>query len=116
MKDTLDAYPYLSAVITMRLHANILSFAHEIPFFALSYSTKTDAILHDINHEDMLACATFHADVFQKKFSAFREALPERKLALQEKNTIMKAYLHTQLTQLFDGLESAPSKSGGPDS
>ncbi len=108
MQETLEAYPYLAAAITMRLHANILSFVHELPFFALTYSTKTDAILHDINHEDMLSAHTFDTNVFQKKFSSFIESLPERKFALQEKNSIMKAYLSSQLTHFFDGLENSP--------
>ena len=45
MQSVLAEYAKLDFVIAMRLHSAILSVVHHIPFVAISYSKKTDAVL-----------------------------------------------------------------------
>lgn len=54
---TLDMFPFLHAVIGMRLHAGILSCVHEIPYIPISYGPKTDQLIDmlDLGHLSMRA-------------------------------------------------------------
>lgn len=48
MQETLDLYPSLDFVISMRLHANILSVVHGTSFYSISYGNKTRALLQEL--------------------------------------------------------------------
>jgi polysaccharide pyruvyl transferase WcaK-like protein len=45
----LATYPECDVIIGMRLHSSILALAMHIPLVAISYSTKTRAILTEMN-------------------------------------------------------------------
>jgi len=51
MEEVYKTYIYkeFDICLAMRLHSIILSQVYEIPFVGISYSTKTDEILKDIN-------------------------------------------------------------------
>lgn len=89
----------------MRLHSLILAFVHAIPFFALSYSQKTDEFIRSINYGFSLAARAFDIEVFKKQFHALEEQKNEQKFALERKNDTIKRELSLNLNTFFDGLD-----------
>jgi len=105
IKETLELYKELEFVIGMRLHSLILAFVHTIPFFAISYSQKTDEFIRSINYDFSLAARVFDVEVFKKQFSELEKQKNEQKFALERKNDTIKRELYLNLNSFFDGLE-----------
>lgn len=107
MRETLEIYKELEAVIGMRLHSLILSFVHAIPFFALSYGKKTDEFIRGINYGYSLAARIFDIDIFKKRFLELEKEKNEQKFALSTKNDTIKREIHITTNTFFDGLEKS---------
>lgn len=66
MQETLEAYKDLEFMIGMRLHSLILALVHAIPFFAISYSQKTDEFIRSLSYDYSLGAHTFDIEHFKK--------------------------------------------------
>ncbi|MDP2104072.1 MAG: polysaccharide pyruvyl transferase family protein, partial [Candidatus Gracilibacteria bacterium] len=106
IQETLELYKELEFVIGMRLHSLILAFVHTIPFFAISYSQKTDEFIRSINYDFSLAARVFDIEVFKKQFHELESTKNEQKFALERKNDTIKREVYLNLNYAFDGLDA----------
>ncbi len=103
MDETLELYPTLDAVISMRLHASILSVVHGIPFYAISYGQKTRAILQSLELSFIQDAKTFNLALFKTQLEDLLMARETAEFAIRSKSTTIKAEILTKLDQLFYG-------------
>lgn len=88
----------------MRLHSSILAVTHEIPFYAISYGTKTLSILRDLNLSFTQTASEFDIEKFKSEFMCLVEAEEDARLAIREKLSTIRANSSLQLDTLFHGL------------
>lgn len=105
IQETLELYKELEFVVGMRLHSLILAFVHTIPFFAISYSQKTDEFIRSINYDFSLAARIFDIEVFKRQFHELESTKNEQKFALERKNDTIKREVRLNLNSFFDGLD-----------
>lgn len=103
MQETLDLYPTLDFVISMRLHANILSVVHGIPFYALSYGNKTRSILQELELSFIQDAKQFQFSTFRTQFWQLIEAQEDAEFAINAKSDTMRVDISTSLQTLFHG-------------
>jgi polysaccharide pyruvyl transferase WcaK-like protein len=101
MAETLALYPRLRAVVSMRLHANILSFVHAVPFVAVSYSTKTDELLDSYSHPYRLPAAEATAERVLTLFDALETDREAVRLALRRDSDTMRKTAFRTLERFF---------------
>ncbi len=106
MQESLEWYPRLHSMIAMRLHANILSFVHALPFVGVSYSTKTDALLDRYNHAYRVCADDTSPEEIFTVFDRLESSHEEARLALMRDSDTMRTNLsHTLERFLTNGLE-----------
>jgi len=103
MQETLNLYPTLDFVISMRLHANILSVVHGIPFYAISYGNKTRAILQELELSFIQDAKQFQFSTFRTQFWQLIEAQQDAEFAINAKSDTMRTDISTSLQSLFHG-------------
>ncbi len=103
MQETLDLYPTLDFVISMRLHANILSVVHGIPFYALSYGNKTRSLLQELELSFIQDAKYFLFSTFRTQFWELIEAREDAEFAITAKSDILRTEISTSLESLFYG-------------
>ncbi len=97
---TLDIYPFLYAIIGMRLHAGILACVHHIPYIPISYWPKTDDLINKLEIENLMIQSTeLNLDFFEKKWKILTENYSQIEQKMKEKHE----FFHKNL---IDTLES----------
>lgn len=98
---TLELFPFLYAVIGMRLHSGILSCVHHVPFIPISYGPKTDELVRTLNVEHLSIQSTeLNLEIFQKKWSQFIANYPNELSNITEKHN----FIRTNLIQSLDSI------------
>lgn len=103
MRETLDLYPTLDFVIGMRLHANILSIVHGIPFYSISYGNKTRAILQELELSFIQDAKNFLFSTFRTQFWQLIEAERDAEFAINAKYDTIRTEITTSLETFFYG-------------
>ncbi len=98
---TLDMYPFLHAVIGMRLHAGILACVHEIPYLPISYGPKTDELIDmlDIEHISIRA-KEMTLELFLSRWDILVRDYDIEKLKMQESHKFYSATLTEKLKSI----------------
>lgn len=98
---TLDIYPFLHAIIGMRLHAGILACVHHIPYIPISYWPKTDNLIKSMEIEDLMIQSTeLNLDYFEKKWNLLIENYAQLKAKMEEKHE----FFHKNLIDSLENL------------
>ncbi len=105
MDETFEMYKHLQFVISMRLHASILSVVSHVPFYAISYAKKTDEILADVGASYVQRANTFDFEIFKKQFAELIASREAQQFALVGKYDTIKANTIESYNLLFDGLQ-----------
>ena len=79
----------LDAIISIRLHGNILAYILNKPFLALSYDKKIDNFMQDINNDNIIDLKNFNKEGFFEKLNNF---LYKSKFENEFQNKIKKLY------------------------
>jgi len=103
MQETLDLYPTLDFVISMRLHANILSVVHGIPFYSISYGNKTRVLLQELELSFIQDAKHFQFSLFRTQFWQLIEAEEDAEFAIKTKYDTIQKEITTSLESLFYG-------------
>ena len=103
MRETLDLYPTLDFVIGMRLHANILSVVHGIPFYSISYGNKTRAMLQELELSFIQDAKSFLFTTFRTQFWQLIEAEQDAEFAISAKYDTIRTEITNSLELLFYG-------------
>ncbi|MDD2745804.1 MAG: polysaccharide pyruvyl transferase family protein [Candidatus Gracilibacteria bacterium] len=103
MQETLDIYPTLDFVISMRLHANILSVVHGVPFYSISYGNKTRVLLQELELSFIQDAKQFQFSLFRTQFWQLIEAEGEAEFAIKAKYDTIREEISTSLESLFYG-------------
>lgn len=103
MEETMELYPTLDFVISMRLHASILSVIYGIPFYSISYGNKTRSILQSLELSFIHDAKTFLFSVFRTQFWLLVEARTDAEFAIAEKSDTMRKDINSSLEKLFYG-------------
>ena len=115
MTETLAAYKELEFVVGMRLHSLVLSVVHAIPFFAISYSKKTDELMRSLHYDFTLSAHTFSLEYFKARFITLEASKKEVQFALEAKNDTIKNAIRHTLKNIFHGLEKTTIRCEGLD-
>lgn len=95
---TLDVYPFLYAVIGMRLHAGILACVHEIPYLPISYWPKTDELINLLDIEHLaLSASRLTLELFQSRWTNLLWNYEIEKIRMKEKHTEIRDGLYQKL-------------------
>lgn len=113
MDETFALYRDLTFVISMRLHASILSVVAGIPFYAISYAKKTDEILRDVGTSYVQRASTFDPEIFKTQFRELIQTRETQQFALIHKYDTIKANTLESYNFLFDGLQILHRKNHG---
>lgn len=54
IRQTLDVYPFLYAVVGMRFHSGVLACVHEIPYLAITYGPKSLELVEQLEIPHMV--------------------------------------------------------------
>ena len=101
IKQTLDIFPNLYAVIGMRLHAGILSCVHDIPYIPISYGSKTDELVSSLEIEQLsLKPSEMTFELFEKIWHNFIQNYDKEKENMISKHQIFKKDLIKHLETL----------------
>ena len=101
IKQTLDIFPNLYAVIGMRLHAGILSCVHNIPYIPISYGSKTDELVSSLEIEQLsLKPSDMTFELFEKIWHNFIRNYDKEKENMASKHQIFKKELIKHLETL----------------
>lgn len=103
IEETYSMYSELDFVVSMRLHASILSCVQGIPFLALSYSAKTDVVLSDIGTPYTMRAKDFSIEAFRAFFSRLAQDAKDQGFALKAKYDKINAKAKLQVKQIFHG-------------
>ncbi len=103
MRETLDLYPTLDFVVGMRLHANILSVVHGIPFYSISYGNKTRAILQELELSFIQDAKNFQFSTFRTQFWQLIEAQEDAEFAIKAKSDTIRSEITNSLESFFYG-------------
>jgi polysaccharide pyruvyl transferase WcaK-like protein len=104
LEETLSVYPTLDAMISMRLHASILSVVEGIPFYALSYGQKTRSILQALELSFIQDARSFNLPIFKTQLEELLDAKDMAEFAIRSKSATIKEQIHKELDILFHGL------------
>lgn len=97
---TLDVIPFLHAMIGMRLHAGILACVHHIPYLPISYGSKTDQLIRNLDLENLVIQSTeLNMDFFERKWTSLISNYDAEKIKMAEKHEFHKK-------NLLDSLEN----------
>ncbi|MBX9808956.1 polysaccharide pyruvyl transferase family protein, partial [Candidatus Gracilibacteria bacterium] len=98
---TLDVYPFLYAIVGMRLHAGILACVHHIPYIPISYGPKTDEIIKLLDIQHLAIQSTeLNKDFFMNKWNALIENYDQEHLKMSEKHAFLSETLKKSLENL----------------
>jgi polysaccharide pyruvyl transferase WcaK-like protein len=105
--ESLALYDELSGIVAMRLHAGLIAFLKNIPYFVLSYSEKTDAFARLSDAEWVVPAGAFDAETFRETFARFIQAIEtDGFFALREKSGKITNEARISFERVFYGLES----------
>ena len=98
---TLDMYPFLHAVVGMRLHAGILSAVHDIPYIPISYGPKTDDLIQMLGIEHLaIKAQDFSIEEFQNKWQTLIGNYDHEKENITQKHLSIRASLLKNLKNI----------------
>ncbi len=98
---TLDMYPFLHAVIGMRLHAGILSTVHDIPYIPISYGPKTDDLIQMLEIEHLsIRAQDFSLELFQERWQSLTDNYDREKENITQKHLSIKNSLLKNLKNI----------------
>lgn len=85
----------------MRFHAAVLSCAHEIPFFLLSYGPKTEALIKLLEMEEFIMRPDqINMDRITRMWDRLEQNYDKRKNLMQRKHKLIREELITKLETL----------------
>lgn len=105
ISETLNEYQKLDFCISMRLHSQILSVVHNVPFLAISYWKKTDELMKILDYDKVINPRNFNFEEFIKQFSILEREVEGAKFALNTKYDKIKSEMFLEYNNFFDGLE-----------
>ena len=103
--ETLELYRTLDFLVGMRLHSVILAIRHRIPFFAISYGSKTREMLRDIEASHAMEASGFDFDRFAPELSSVLSSRKDEEFALEEKSGILQSVAVDSYNSLLHGLQ-----------
>jgi polysaccharide pyruvyl transferase WcaK-like protein len=87
-------------MIGMRLHAGILACVHHIPYLPISYGSKTDQLIKNLDLENLVIQSTeLNMDFFERKWTSLISNYDAEKIKMAEKHEFHKK-------NLLDSLEN----------
>jgi hypothetical protein len=98
---TLDVFPFLYAVVGMRLHSGILACVHEIPFLPISYGLKTNELIKSLEIEHLAIQAEYLSlDFFMTKWNLLISNYQREHLRMGEKHKLFSKNLIDSLEKI----------------
>ncbi len=98
---TLDVYPFLYAIVGMRLHAGILACVHHIPYLPISYGSKTDKLIEMLDLQHLAIQSTeLNLDFFENKWNVLVKNYDTEHLRMIEKH----AFVHKSLVETLENI------------
>jgi polysaccharide pyruvyl transferase WcaK-like protein len=91
IRQTLDVYPFLYAVIGMRFHSGVLACVHEVPFISISYGPKSMELVDELEIPHlMISPNELNVEIFRNIWHTLMENYDREKLNMISKHAFIR--------------------------